>query len=150
MKAGLRGIQVQPVTRGPRREKRNRGQKRLIRPFCQARPRGIHLPTRRLDQEWWSPGGAWVSQSVACRGTQGHSVRTIGTARNFSGLTVREKGVRWSVSDLFLGAPVSDRPIVRFRSRLPVRGCQPSAARNQENFTPAKRKGTGRGIIEAP
>jgi hypothetical protein len=28
MKAGLRGIQVQPVTRGPRREKRNRGQKR--------------------------------------------------------------------------------------------------------------------------
>ena len=29
MKGGLRGIQVQPVTRGPRREKRNRGQKRL-------------------------------------------------------------------------------------------------------------------------
>jgi hypothetical protein len=32
MKAGLRGIQVQPVTRGPRREKRNRGRKGLGRP----------------------------------------------------------------------------------------------------------------------
>ena len=38
MKAGLRGIQVQPVTRGPRREKRNRGQKRLGRPaICGAK-----------------------------------------------------------------------------------------------------------------
>ncbi len=77
MKAGLRGIQVQTVTRGPRREKRSRGQKGLI---------------RRLGRlsEW-------------------------PTARS----------------------------IVRLPAGPSARGCQPSATRNRENLSQAKRKGTG-------
>ena len=151
MKAGLRGIQVQPVTRGHGGKNETAARRgssvhfgRLVRGVSTCQPvAGIRSGGAR--------GALGVSQSVACRGTQGHSVRTIGTARNLAVLRFAKKACD-GASRIFSSAhqcPTA-RSIVRFRPGLPVRGCQPSAARKEETLPPAKRKGAGRGIIEAP